>query len=180
MSDKKTKLKGSKTEKNLILAFAGESQARNKYTFFASQAKKDGYELISKIFLETAENEKEHAKIWFKYLNGNVISTTENNLLKSANGENNEWTNMYKEFAKIAKEEKFFDIAEKFEQVANIEAEHEKEFLRLLDLLKTNSFFINNQIVAWKCMNCGHIHFGKKVPDVCPVCNHSKSYFKRI
>ena len=175
----KKNIKGSKTEKNLMIAFSGESQARNKYTFFASQAKKDGYELISKIFLEIAENEKEHAKIWFNYLNNNV-STTEKNVLKAANGENEEWTSMYKKFAKIAKQEKFLDIAEKFEQIAKIESEHEKEFLKLLDLLKTNNFFSSNKIVAWKCMNCGHIHFGKKVPDVCPVCEHPKSYFKKI
>lgn len=170
-------LKGSQTEKNLMLAFSGESQARNKYTFFASKAKKDGYVLISKIFLEIAENEKEHAKIWFNFLNQDKNLTTENNLLSAANGEKEEWSNMYKKFAEIAKHEKFFDIAEKFEQVAKIEAEHEKEYLKLLNDLKSNNFFNDKKIVIWKCLNCGHIHVGQEAPDSCPVCQHAKSYF---
>ena len=171
-------LKGSKTEKNLQTAFAGESQARNKYTYFASKAKKEGYEQIAAIFLETADNEKEHAEIWFKYLNGGAIPTTEVNLQEAANGENYEWTEMYAQFAKEAREEGFLEIAAKFELVAKIEAEHEKRYLALLEKVKGGKVFIAPDVVVWKCRNCGHIHVGKEAPKVCPACNHAQSYFE--
>lgn len=171
-------LKGSKTEKNLKTAFAGESEARNKYTYYASKAKKEGYEQIAAIFEETAANEKEHAELWFKALHDGKVPTTEVNLLDAANGENYEWTDMYKTFAKEAREEGFIELAEKFELVANIEAEHEKRFRKLLDNVKGNRVFIAPDVVVWKCRNCGHIHVGKEAPEVCPCCNHAKSYFE--
>ena len=171
-------LKGSRTEKNLAFAFAGESQARNKYTYFASKAKKEGYEQIAAIFLETAENEKEHAKMWFKYLEGGEVKSTAENLKAAAAGENEEWTSMYKEFAKVAREEGFLEIAAKFELVAKIEAEHEKRYLKLLENVKDNKVFIAPDVVVWKCRNCGHIHVGKEAPKICPACNHAQSYFE--
>lgn len=171
-------LKGSKTEKNLQAAFAGESQARNKYTYFASKAKKEGYEQIAAIFLETADNEKEHAELWFKYLNGGAIPTTEENLKEAAAGENFEWTDMYKKFAEEAKEEGFMEIAAKFALVGKIEAEHEKRYLALLEKVQGGKVFIAEDVVVWKCRNCGHIHVGKEAPAVCPTCNHAKSYFE--
>lgn len=171
-------LKGSKTEKNLQIAFAGESQARNKYTYFASQAKKEGYEQIAAIFLETAENEKEHAKLWFKYLNNGQVPTTVENLKAAAEGENFEWTDMYKKMAEEAKEEGFMEIAAKFNLVAKIEAEHEKRYLQLLEKVKAGKIFIAPDVVVWKCRNCGHIHVGKEAPQICPTCNHPQSYFE--
>ena len=172
-------LKGSKTEKNLLIAFAGESQARNKYTYYASKAKKEGYEQIAELFLETAENEKEHAKIWFKLLHDGVPSTVEN-LKDAAAGENYEYTEMYAEMAKVAKEEGFDDIAEKFLQVAAIEKHHEERYLALLERLNTQTIFIDEDVVVWKCRNCGHIHVGKNAPEKCPVCDHPQSYFERV
>ena len=171
-------LKGSKTEANLMAAFAGESQARNKYTYFASKAKKDGYEQIASIFLETAENEKEHAKIWFKLLNGGAIGSTEENLKAAASGENYEWTDMYEEFAKTAREEGFDHIAYLFEGVAKIEKEHEERYRKLLSNVKEELVFSKDGDKIWKCRNCGHIVIGKEAPDVCPICAHPKSYFE--
>ncbi len=171
-------LKGSRTEKNLQAAFAGESQARNKYTYFASKAKKEGYEQIAEIFLETAENEKEHAKIWFKYLCGGEIPDTAANLRAAADGENYEWTDMYKEFAQVAREEGFTEIALRFEMVGKIEAEHEKRYLELLEKVEGGRVFIAEDVVVWKCRNCGHIVIGKQAPEMCPVCRHPKSYFE--
>ena len=168
-------LKGSKTEKNLWIAFAGESQARNKYTYFASKAKKDGYVQISQIFEETANNEKEHAKLWFKALSG--IGSTEENLLAAAEGENYEWTEMYKEFAKVAKEEGFLELAAQFEGVAAIEARHEERYRKLLANIKGGLVFSKDGDTIWECANCGHIHIGKEAPVVCPVCNHPRDYF---
>ena len=172
-------LKGSKTEKNLQEAFAGESQARNKYTYFASQAKKEGYEQIAAIFQETADNEKEHAELWFKYLHGGAVPSTEENLKAAAEGENFEWTNMYKEMAKVAREEGFIEIACKFELVAKIEKEHEERYLALLDKVKSGKVFVADDVVIWKCRNCGHIHVGKEAPELCPTCKHPKSYFEK-
>lgn len=169
-------LKGSKTEKNLELAFAGESQARNKYTYFASIAKKEGYEQIAEIFTETANNEKEHAKIWFKILGG--ISNTKNNLLSAAEGENYEWTDMYKEFERVALEEGFIEIANKFKAVGQIEKQHEERFLKLLNNVEMKKVFEKSEEVMWECMNCGHLVIGKKAPDICPVCNHPQGYFE--
>ena len=171
-------LKGSKTEQNLMTAFAGESQARNKYTFFASQAKKDGYEQIAAIFQETADNEKEHAKLWFKLLNGGAIGSTEENLKAAAAGENYEWTDMYAEFAKIAKEEGFARIAYLFEEVGKIEKEHEERYLKLLENVKEGKVFEAGEVKIWKCRNCGHIVVGTSAPEVCPVCNHPKAFFE--
>ena len=171
-------LKGSKTEKNLQAAFAGESQARNKYTYFASKAKKEGYEQIAALFLETAENEKEHAKLWFKYLEGGEIKSTEENLKAAAEGENYEWTDMYAEFAKVAEEEGFKEIAAKFRMVGEIEKHHEERYLALLRNVKEGKVFISEDVVIWKCRNCGHIVVGKKAPAVCPVCSHPQSYFE--
>ena len=171
-------LKGSQTEKNLQTAFAGESQARNKYTYFASKAKKEGFEHIASIFQETADNEKEHAEIWFKYLHGGSVPTTVENLKAAAEGENYEWTEMYKEFAEVARKEGFLEIAAKFELVAKIEAEHEKRYLKLLENVKEGKVFIAPDVVVWKCRNCGHIHVGKQAPEICPTCNHAKSYFE--
>ena len=170
--------KGSKTEKNLMTAFAGESQARNKYTYFASKAKKEGYEQIAAIFLETAENEKEHAKLWFKYLEGGEIKSTIENLKEAAAGENYEWTDMYAEFAKVAEEEGFTRIAAQFRGVAKIEAEHEKRYLALLKNVEDGIVFSRDGDQIWKCRNCGHVVIGKKAPEVCPVCNHPKAYFE--
>lgn len=171
-------LKGSKTEQNLWAAFAGESQARNKYTYFASKAKKDGYEQIAAIFQETADNEKEHAKIWFKLLNNNEIPSTAENLQAAANGENYEWTNMYPEFAKVAREEGFDRIAYLFEAVGKIEEEHEQRYKQLLDNVNGELVFSKDGDKIWKCRNCGHICVGKDAPEVCPVCAHPKSYFE--
>ncbi len=171
-------LKGSKTEKNLWEAFAGESQARNKYTYYASKAKKEGYEQIAALFLETADNEKEHAELWFKYLHDGKVPSTEENLLDAAEGENYEHTDMYARMAKEAKEEGFDEIATKFLLVAKIEAEHEKRYRKLLENLKTNKVFISDDVVVWKCRNCGHIHVGKEAPEICPTCKHAKSYFE--
>ncbi len=173
-------LKGSRTEENLKIAFAGESQARNKYTYFASKAKKDGYEQIASLFLETAENEKEHAKMWFKYLEGGEIKGTIENLKAAAEGENYEWTEMYKEFAKVAKEEGFDKIANEFALVANIEKEHEKRYLALLKNVEEGLVFSRDGEMIWKCRNCGHIAVGKKAPEVCPTCNHPQSYFELL
>jgi len=171
-------LKGSKTEKNLMTAFAGESQARNKYTYYASVAKKEGYEQIAEIFLETAANEKEHAELWFKALHGGKVPTTEENLKDAAAGENYEWTTMYAEFAKTAREEGFEAIAKQMEGVAAIEKTHEERYNALLENLKTNRVFIKEDVVIWKCRNCGHIHVGKEAPKVCPVCLHAQSFFE--
>lgn len=172
-------LKGSKTEKNLQIAFAGESQARNKYTYYASKAKKEGYEQIAAIFLETADNEKEHAELWFKYLHGGKVPSTPENLLDAAKGENYEWTEMYEEMAKVAKEEGFDEIAAKFALVAKIEKEHEERYRALLEKVKSETVFVSEDVVIWKCRNCGHIHVGKEAPEVCPTCGHPKSYFER-
>ncbi len=169
-------LKGSKTEANLMAAFAGESQARNKYTYFASVARKEGYEQIAAIFEETAQNEKEHAKMWFKELNG--IGNTAENLKAAADGENYEWTDMYAEFAKTAKEEGFDRIAFLFEEVAKIEKEHEERYLKLLENVKDGKVFEAGEVKIWKCRNCGHIVVGTKAPEVCPVCNHPKAFFE--
>ena len=171
-------LKGSKTEQNLMTAFAGESQARNKYTYFASKAKKEGYEQIAAIFQETADNEKEHAKMWFKLLNGGEIGTTAENLNAAADGENYEWTDMYAEFAKIAKEEGFDHIAYLFEEVGKIEKEHEERFKKLLENVKEGKVFEAGEVKIWKCRNCGHIVVGTKAPEICPVCSHPQAYFE--
>ena len=172
------KFKGSKTEKNLMEAFAGESQARNKYTYFASKAKKDGYEQIAAIFQETADNEKEHAKLWFKLLNGGEISSTVENLKSAAEGENYEWTDMYDRMAKEAKEEGFKEIAYLFEEVAKIEKEHEDRYRKLLENVKEGKVFEAGEIKIWKCRNCGHIVVGTKAPKICPVCTHPKAFFE--
>lgn len=171
-------LKGTKTEKNLMEAFAGESQARNKYTYFASKAKKEGYEQIAAIFQETADNEKEHAKMWFKLLNGGEISDTASNLKSAAEGENFEWTDMYDRMAKEAKEEGFEHIAYLFEEVAKIEKEHEERYKKLLANVENGLVFSKDGDKIWKCRNCGHIVIGKEAPDVCPVCSHPKAYFE--
>ena len=171
-------LKGSKTEQNLMTAFAGESQARNKYTFFASQAKKDGYEQIAAIFQETADNEKEHAKLWFKLLHDGDIPSTATNLSDAAAGENYEWTDMYDEFAKTAKEEGFARIAYLFEEVGKREKEHEERYLKLLENVKEGKVFEAGEVKIWKCRNCGHIVVGKSAPEICPVCSHPKAYFE--
>jgi rubrerythrin len=171
-------LKGSKTEANLASAFAGESQARNKYTYFASQAKKEGYEQIAEIFIESAENEKEHAKMWFKLLHGGCVPKTADNLKAAASGENFEWTEMYAEFAKVAKKEGFKDIAKQFEGVAKIEKEHEERFLALLKNLGSDAVFKKSDAIMWKCRNCGHIHVAKAAPKECPVCVHPQAYFE--
>ncbi len=169
-------LKGSRTEKNLQTAFAGESQARNKYTYFASVAKKEGYEQIAEIFLKTAENEKEHAKMWFKELG--ELGDTATNLAAAAAGENYEWTDMYDEFAKTAEEEGFTQIAAKFRMVAAIEKTHEERYRALLNNVETKAVFEKSEITVWECRNCGHIVIGKKAPAVCPVCAHPQSYFE--
>ena len=172
-------LKGSKTEQNLMTAFAGESQARNKYTYFASKAKKEGYEQIAAIFEETAANEKEHAKIWFKLLEGGAVKSTVENLKAAADGENYEWTDMYDEFAKTAKEEGFDHISFLFESVGAIEKEHEARFKKLLDNINDKLVFSSEGDSIWICRNCGHIVVGKEAPEVCPVCAHPQSYFER-
>ena len=169
-------LKGSKTEQNLRDAFAGESQARNKYTYFASKAKKEGYVQIAALFEETANNEKEHAKIWFKLLNG--IGDTAQNLKAAAEGENYEWTDMYATFAKEAKEEGFDHIAYLFEEVGKIEKEHEERYLKLLSNVEGGLVFSRDGDMIWQCANCGHIHIGKAAPELCPVCAHPKAYFQ--
>ncbi len=171
-------LKGSKTEANLMAAFAGESQARNKYTYYASKAKKDGYNQIAAIFEETANNEKEHAKIWFKLLHDGGIPSTVENLKDAAEGENYEWTDMYKTFAEEAKEEGFTEIAALFEAVAAIEKEHEERYRKLLKNIEDGIVFSRDGDMIWQCANCGHIVVGKKAPEVCPVCAHPQSYFQ--
>ena len=173
-------LKGSKTEKNLMEAFAGESQARNKYTYFASKAKKEGYEQIAAIFLETAENEKEHAKIWYKLLHDGEVPTTVENLKDAADGENYEWTDMYDKFAKEAEEEGFKEVAALFTMVGRIEEKHEERYLKLLKNLKEDLVFkTSDGQMMWICRNCGHIHVGANAPELCPVCKHAKSFFER-
>ena len=172
-------LKGSKTEQNLMAAFAGESQARNKYSYFASKAKKDGYEQIAAIFEETANNEKEHAKMWFKLLEGGEIKSTVDNLNAAADGENYEWTDMYSDFAKTAKEEGFNHIAFLFESVAEIEKHHEERFRKLLKNIDDKLVFSDDGDTIWICRNCGHVVVGKDAPKVCPVCAHPQSYFER-
>ncbi len=171
-------LKGSRTEANLLAAFAGESQARNKYTYFASKARKEGYVQIAEIFEETANNEKEHAKIWFKELNGGEIPETIENLKAAADGENYEWTDMYAEFAKVAKEEGFTRIAALFEMVGNIEKTHEERYRKLLANIEGGLVFSRDGDMIWECSNCGHIVIGKNAPKVCPVCAHPQAYFK--
>ncbi len=171
-------LKGSKTEKNLMTAFAGESQARNKYDYYASQARKDGYEQIAAIFEETARNEKEHAKLWFKYLHEGKVPDTTTNLKDAANGENYEWTTMYDEFAKTAKEEGFNELAYLFEAVGKIEKEHEERYLRLLKNIEDDRIFKKDGEKMWICRNCGHVYFGKEAVDICPVCKHPQSYME--
>lgn len=170
------KYKGTQTEKNLLEAFAGESQARNKYTYFASKAKKDGFEQIAEIFLKTADNEKEHAKLWFKELNG--IGNTAENLAAAADGENFEWTDMYESFAKTAEEEGFSELAAKFRMVGEIEKKHEERYRTLLKSVIENTVFSKSEVKIWECRNCGHIVVGEKAPEVCPVCSHPQSYFE--
>ncbi len=170
-------LKGTKTEANLLTAFAGESQARNKYTYYASKAKKEGYEQIAALFLETANNEKEHAKIWFKLLHDGAVPDTAANLKDAAEGENYEWTDMYAGFAKEAREEGFNDIAALFEGVAKIEKEHEERYRKLLANVENGLVFSKDGDTIWQCANCGHIVIGKKAPEVCPVCAHPQAYF---
>ena len=167
---------GTKTEKNLEAAFAGESQARNKYTYFASKAKKEGYEQIAALFLKTADNEKEHAKLWFKELNG--IGDTKENLSDAADGENYEWTDMYEEFAKTAEEEGFPELAAKFRGVAAIEKAHEERYRALLKNIEMQEVFKKSEVKVWECRNCGHIVVGTSAPEVCPVCNHPQAYFE--
>lgn len=173
-----SKYDGTKTQKNLEAAFAGESEARNKYTYFASVAKKEGFEQISDLFLKTANNEKEHAKMWFKLLNGGEIGSTLDNLKAAAEGENYEWTDMYVKMAKEAKEEGFDHIAYLFEEVGKIEKEHEARYKKLLENVKDGLVFSKDGDKIWKCRNCGHIVIGKEAPEVCPVCNHPKAFFE--
>jgi len=173
-------LKGTKTEKNLMEAFAGESMARNKYTYYASKAKKDGYVQISKIFEETAANEKEHAEIWFKYLHGGAMPNTEANLADAAAGENAEWTDMYARMAREAREEGFDEIAAKFEMVGAIEKHHEERYRKLLKNIEDKIVFSRDGDAIWQCSNCGHIMIGKDAPELCPVCNHEKAYFQLL
>lgn len=173
----KSKYEGTKTEKNLQAAFAGESQARNKYTYFASRAKKDGFEQISALFLQTADNEKEHAKMWYKELHDG-IGTTAENLLDAANGENYEWTDMYENFAKTADEEGFTELAKKFRLVAAIEKHHEERYRALLKNIETSQVFEKSEVKVWECRNCGHIVIGTKAPDICPTCDHPQAYFE--
>ncbi len=182
-------LKGSRTEKNLLKSFAGESQARNRYTFFASAARKEGYIQIQRIFEETAANEKEHAEVFFKYLEGGEvevtaaypagkIGTTEENLLAAAEGELLEWGTLYPDFAKVAKEEGFLDVAESFTEIAEVEEEHEKRYRKLLENVKNGTVFKRDEEVEWHCLNCGYIHHGKEAPEVCPACQHPQSYYE--
>jgi rubrerythrin len=170
--------KGSKTEKNLMEAFAGESMARNKYTYFASKARKEGYVQIANIFEETAANEKEHAKIWYKYLHGGEVATTAENLADAAAGENYEWTDMYDRMAKEAREEGFIEIATRFEMVGKIEREHEERYRKLLKNVEEGLVFSKDGDTIWQCSNCGHIMVGKKAPGMCPVCSHPQAYFE--
>ena len=178
MGSKNEKLKGTKTEKNLMEAFAGESMARNKYTYFASRAKKDGYVQMAAIFEETAANEKEHAKIWYKYLNGGSVSDTMTNLNDAAEGENFEWTDMYARMAREAREEGFDEIADKFEMVAAIEKHHEERYRKLLKNIEDKKVFTKDGDAVWQCANCGHIVIGKQAPEICPVCDHPQSFFQ--
>ncbi len=171
-------LKGSKTESNLMAAFAGESQARNKYTYYASQARKEGYEQIAAIFEETANNEKEHAKMWFKELNGGKVPDTLTNLKDAANGENYEWTDMYKNFAEVAREEGFESIAVLFEQVGEIERHHEERYMKLVENMENDLVFQKGEERVWICRNCGHVTVGEKAPAVCPVCKHPQSFME--
>jgi rubrerythrin len=182
-------IKGSETEKSLLKAFAGESQARNRYTFFASVAKKEGYEQISAIFLETAENEREHAKVFFKYLEGGdaeitavypsgIIKSTSDNLLHAANGEKLEWGKIYPEFEKVARKEGFKEIANSFKQIAEVEEKHEARYRKLLDNIKKKRVFKRDKVVRWKCRNCGYIHEGKEAPKKCPACSHPQAYYE--
>jgi rubrerythrin len=172
-------LTGTKTLKNLETAFAGESMARNKYTYYASAARKEGFNQIADIFEETAGNEKEHAKLWFKWLHDGAVPQTNVNLKDAAGGEHYEWTEMYAQFAKEAAEEGFAELAASFKMVANIEKEHEERYLKLLKKVEEGKVFSNDGTkVAWKCANCGHIHFGENAPDICPVCKHPKAYFQ--
>lgn len=183
------KLRGSETEKNLLKAFAGESQARNRYTYFASVAKKEGYEQISAIFLETADNEKEHAKVFFKYLQGGkteitavypsgMIGTTEENLMSAADGEYEEWSELYPEFAEVAKKEGFMDVSKSFTEIAEVEVEHEKRYRKLLENVKKKRVFKKDKVVKWKCRNCGYVHEGKEAPKACPACKHPQPYYE--
>jgi rubrerythrin len=185
------KLKGSETEKNLLKAFAGESQARNRYTYFSSVARNEGYEQISAIFTETAENEKEHAKVFFKYLEGGDleitaaypagrIGTTADNLLAAANGEKMEWNSIYPEFEKIALREGFKDVAKSFKEIAEVEEHHEQRYRKLLENVKAKKVFKKDAIVKWKCRNCGYVHEGKDAPDKCPACNHPRAYYELL
>ncbi|NLC72669.1 MAG: rubrerythrin family protein [Ruminococcaceae bacterium] len=171
-------LKGSKTYANLETAFSGESQARNKYDYFSSQAKKDGYEQIAEIFAKTALNEKEHAKLWFKHLVGGKVGKTPENLKLAAEGEHYEWTEMYAEFAKVAEEEGFTEIAKQFAGVREVEKHHEERYLALLKNIEDAKVFCRNSVQVWICRNCGHIHEGKNAPDVCPVCVHPQAHFE--
>ncbi len=171
-------LKGSKTYDNLVAAIAGESVARNKYEWFASRAKKDGYEQIAAIFMETAHNENEHAKLWYKYINGGAVSDTKTNLSFAAEGENYEWTTMYKEFADTARAEGFTEIAAKMDGVAKIEAEHERRYRKLIENLEKGLVFTKDGQRVWICRNCGHLHVGDSAPEICPVCAHAKAYFE--
>ena len=172
------KYAGTKTEKNLEAAFAGESQARNKYTYYASKARKDGYEQIAAIFEETANNEKEHAKMWFKLLNGGAVPSTKENLKSAAEGENYEWTDMYDSFAKEAEEEGFKALAAKFRMVGEIEKHHEERYLKLIGNIEEDKVFHRNEEVIWICRNCGHVYYGKDALKVCPVCKHSESFME--
>ncbi|NMB24112.1 MAG: rubrerythrin family protein [Firmicutes bacterium] len=172
------KLKGSRTEQNLMTAFAGESQARNKYTYFASEAKKSGYEQIAAIFLETADHEKEHAKRIARFLG--MIGNTAENLADAAAGENYEWTDMYKNFEIVAREEGFTDIADFFHEVAEVEEEHEKRYLALLERVKAGTVYTRDNPIRWQCRNCGYVHEGKEAPDVCPACLHPKAYYEEM
>ena len=171
-------LKGTRTLANLAEAFAGESQARNKYTYYASKARKEGYNQIAAIFEETANNEKEHAKLWFKLLHGGAVPATPENLADAAAGEHEEWTDMYAEFAKVAREEGFEDIAEMFDGVAGVEKEHEERYRKLMERIEAGEVFTRGEVTVWKCNNCGHIHVGKEAPEVCPVCAHPRSFFE--
>lgn len=174
------KIKGTKTEKNLMDAFAGESMARNKYTYYASKAKKEGYEQIAALFLETAENEKEHAKLWFKYLHDGAVPDTSTNLDDAATGEHFEWTDMYANYARVAREEGFDDIARQFELVGEVEKHHEERYRKLISNIENKEVFNKGDTVVWKCRNCGHIHVGNEAPKVCPTCKHPQSYFELL
>ncbi len=173
------KLKGTKTEENLKTAFAGESQARVKYNYYSKQAKKEGYEQIAAIFDETSDNEKEHAKLWFKLLHGGAVPNTKQNLKDAANGENYEWSDMYFQFAKEAREEGFNEIALKFEGVAKVEKAHEERYLRLLENVENNKVFYKQNEIIWKCRNCGHLYTGKSAIEICPVCDHPQAHFEQ-